>query len=245
MIVAISSSVLDPNPILAAFNKRPLVFLEQSIIKYAASFSVAPFILPTTDPSLVDSYLDLIDGLILSGGTDISPEVYGEQLIKEEWKGNLIRDQFEMSLCKKALSRKIPVLGICRGMQIINIVQGGTIYQDNNYFIKDALIHRSQELYEKNQHSVVFSKGGYLEKLYQSRTSIVNSVHHQSLKTVGSDLSIEAISPQDKIVEAIKLNSENYCLGVQWHPEFSSKNKILDPQPLIKDFYNTIKRGLK
>jgi putative glutamine amidotransferase len=249
MIIGISSSILDPNPMVSAFNKRNLIYLEQSIVEYANTLSVSPIIIPTIDSSdaTINNYLQIMDGLILSGGTDISPEVYGEKLIDQRWKGNLVRDNFEISLFRGALQKKIPVLGICRGLQIINIALGGTLYQDNNYCVNNALVHRDQKLYEKNYHEVSLTPNGYLENLYNLKKSSINSVHHQSINKLAKNLKIEALSPLDSIIEAVKLDSDSYCLGLQWHPEFQTKKEdhLLDSKLIIADFYNTIKKGLK
>lgn len=179
-----------------------------------------PLMLPITgDDELIDQYLNIVDGLYFSGGNDISPLIFGEDPIKEIGKVDYSRDEFEIKLCKKAASKDMPILGICRGEQVINVAAGGTLYQD---------IYAQKE--DVKGHSPKFTSGGYAyhkakidkdSKLYdilKTEEIDVNSFHHQSVKDIAEGYKITAVS-RDGIIEAIESVNHSFIVGIQWHPE--------------------------
>jgi putative glutamine amidotransferase len=135
-----------------------------------------------------------------------------------------------------------PVLGLCRGAQVINVAMGGTLYQDIPTQRPDALRHRMQAIYDKNCHATSIVPGTGLARLYRDATLVkTNSVHHQAIKILGARLAAEAWSEPDRIVEALRWDGPSYVFGVQWHPEFHppGDTTFIDDTPLLDDFLAT------
>jgi putative glutamine amidotransferase len=180
-----------------------------------------PVILPPQDEH-VTALLDRLDGLLLSGGADIDPAVYGDaEIHPKTYDISPLRDRFEFALLNEALNRDLPILCICRGIQVLNVGLGGTLYQDiADQYGKDVQ-HRQQEAgieAAEPGHTVAARDGGLLAEVYGSTAIATNSFHHQAVKTVAPDLVIEARSA-DGLVEAVSLPGRSFVLGVQWHPE--------------------------
>ncbi len=189
-------------------------------LKALTASGAIPLMLPITgEEELIDEYLKIVDGLYFSGGNDISPLIFGEDPIKEIHEIDYSRDEFEIKLFKKAASKNMPILGICRGEQIINVAAGGTLYQD---------IYAQKE--GTNGHSPSFSSGGHAHhkvkiikdsKLYnmlQADELNVNSFHHQSVKNIAEGFKVTAYA-EDGIIEAVESVNHSFIIGVQWHPE--------------------------
>lgn len=167
----------------------------------------------------VNAYLDRIDALIISGGVDVSPYLYGENPIKEVTYFSVERDNFEIALVKGAIERGIPLFGICRGIQIINVALGGTLYQDIAIQTGSEFGHMPVEMpVDRLYHSVVIEDNCKLRSLFDEKSFLINSFHHQAIKELGKDLVATAYS-EDGIVEAIEMNGNKMVYGVQWHPE--------------------------
>jgi putative glutamine amidotransferase len=168
--------------------------------------------LPQPDKGLMKSILDRIDGLLLSGGHDLSPRHYNEKILnKKVILLPELKQRFDLALAQAALKRKMPVLGICYGAQLINIVSGGSLFQDIATQVKTASEHR------KANHKVYLCEGTLLHDIIGKKSIITNSFHHQSIKEPGKGLRINARS-EDALIEGIEL-AEGFCLGIQWHPE--------------------------
>ncbi len=167
----------------------------------------------------LDAILARCDGLLLPGGGDIAPRCYGEEATGklsevEEW-----RDEIELRLLKEAYMRGIPVLGICRGMQLINVYFGGTLYQDVATEHPNALSHTAQfPDRSRESHLVHVNEGSMLARIVPEGDFGVNSIHHQGVKVPGEGLRVAATAP-DGLVEAIEHPGHPFLLGVQWHPE--------------------------
>ena len=181
-----------------------------------------PVLLPaTTDPSIIDKYSSMVDGLLLSGGGDVDPQLFGETT---EWACGTIsplRDVFELALCKALLNGHIkkPIFGICRGFQVLNIALGGTIYQDIQTGVSSkTLSHRQKQRAVYPSHSVAVTPGSMLHRIVNCDALMVNSLHHQALKDLPDGFVPTAVAP-DGIVEAAELSGHPSCFGVQWHPE--------------------------
>lgn len=190
---------------------------------YIKSISIAggvPFLIPVTANDIdIGSYLDIIDGVMFTGGNDISPVLYGEEPIKEVVSISEDRDSYEFALYKEAFKRNMPVLGICRGIQLINAASGGTLYQDIYSELKDIKGHYQSDTPSDNlYHSVDISKGSKLYNIFGSEKILVNSFHHQSVKKVADGFKITA-KASDGIIEAIENIHKDFIVGVQWHPE--------------------------
>lgn len=165
-----------------------------------------------------EEFPEFIDGLLFSGGGDINPLLFGEEPIWENGEISPLRDHYELALCKEALERDIPILGICRGMQIMNIAAGGGIYQDIAAQAGTSLKHSQQAPRACGTHSILPSEGSLLAQLWRAEKIIVNSVHHQAVSFLGKGMTVAAQSP-DGLTEAIEAAEKPFVLGVQWHPE--------------------------
>jgi len=178
-----------------------------------------PLILPITNKEEVaEIYVDKIDALIMTGGIDANPFLYGEELAKETEVPYIQRDTFDFLLIKAALNKNIPILGICRGMQIMNVYLGGSLYQDIKYYGETNVQHVQRSNHHEPVHFVDVEKDSILCTLIGEK-QMVNSVHHQCIKELGKGLVASAVSSSDKIIEAYESNGKNKILGIQWHPE--------------------------
>lgn len=179
-----------------------------------------PFVLPYSDElACVDAYLDRISGLLVTGGAfDIPPEAYGETAREGMGPLKLSRTAFETALMRGALKRNMPVLGICGGMQLLNVVLGGTLHQDIGREIQGAHEHEQKHDRTQPQHPVDVREGSLLADAVGRGQLMVNSTHHQAACRMGPQVVVSAVSP-DGVVEAIESSQYTFALGVQWHPE--------------------------
>ncbi|MCZ2490700.1 gamma-glutamyl-gamma-aminobutyrate hydrolase family protein [Dellaglioa carnosa] len=207
-------------------NRNPIEGLHMDEITYTpqgyidAIFKVGglPLIIPTNLDD-VSKYLDLVDGLLLTGGQDISPELYGQEPHPKLQELNPPRDEMEMALIKDANSRNMPILGICRGLQILNVAFGGTLYQDLSEYPDWKVRHlQDPTLPEYATHSISIEPNSYLSEVY-GQNYRVNTYHHQAINQLGESLVAIAESP-DGLVEGL-VSDDNRILAVQWHPEMS------------------------
>ncbi|EIM07508.1 hypothetical protein A1A1_04842 [Planococcus antarcticus DSM 14505] len=179
-----------------------------------------PIMLPhLTDEADIDEIAEHIDGLFLAGGYDIDPTLFGEE--PQPQLGVIIpaRDAFELALAKKVLALKKPILGVCRGAQILNIAVGGDMYQDITTQVKgDLLQHQQRAPKFHGSHFLDVTEGSLLHRLTRQRRLKVNSRHHQANRHVPAPFIVSGVS-SDGIVEAIESTQHQFALGVQWHPE--------------------------
>ena len=157
------------------------------------------------------------DGLLLPGGGDMDPAFYGQERIPACGEPNLLRDAAEPKLLRAFLAADKPVLGICRGIQVMNVVLGGTLYQDIKPFE-----HVPHNDHWAKVHTVTVRRGTLLSRLLGQDTVLVNSQHHQAASRVAPGLEIAALS-EDGFIEALEKPDAKFCLGVQWHPEWLSE----------------------
>lgn len=190
-----------------------------------------PILLPNVDDlGLVDDILETVDGLLFSGGYDLDPKFYGESKPHRTLKITPGRDRFELSLVKKARARKIPVFGICRGCQLINVAYGGTLYQDISLRREFTLEHKiKQSSRYKKRHQVVIKEGSKLFSILGKKEIEVNTSHHQLIKKIAPGFVASAFSKEDGVIEALEGIEDDYLLSVQWHPEvpYDEKNSKL------------------
>ncbi|MEZ4705385.1 MAG: gamma-glutamyl-gamma-aminobutyrate hydrolase family protein [Bdellovibrionota bacterium] len=244
--VGLSSNFLHPDPERKLYKNKRILFAEEQMLHFFLKRNILPILIPTV-PSvqLVPSIVSQLDGLMVTGGDDVSPHSYGEAAMKPEWSGDPFRDQYEMKLIESAMNGNIPVMGICRGIQILNVFFGGTLYQDIETQLDKAHKHRCWEKYEQWFHQVHIEKNGSLlrEAFPEKDQLTVNSVHHQAIKDLGKDLLVEARSAEDKLIEAVSLNPENsswpdrFVLGLQWHPEFFDREELHHQAARILDLF--------
>ncbi|MCK5780393.1 MAG: gamma-glutamyl-gamma-aminobutyrate hydrolase family protein [Psychrilyobacter sp.] len=205
---------------------------------------VTPIILPlTTDKETIAKYIDLVDGIILTGGDDVNPQLFNEEFLPETQVPDLDRDSFDMSLIKVGIEKKIPILGVCRGMQLLNIYFNGSLYQDLKYNDEVKLKHlQDMKKPDMPVHKVILSENSLLNEIF-SKNIWVNSFHHQGIKVLGEELKISAVST-DGIIEAIEYTeNEQFLLGVQWHPEMMySEGDNKNMEDLFNFFIKQIKK---
>jgi putative glutamine amidotransferase len=159
------------------------------------------------------------DGILLAGGEDVDPELYGERVKYDNVKTNRVRDDFEMALLEKGLRSRIPILGICRGVQLINVQFGGTLYQDLKSETALERDHKQQGSRSAATHSVTVTEPGSVLQGSFTGMCRVNSLHHQAIRRLGRGLKVSAHS-EDELYEAVELAEEYpFFLAVQWHPE--------------------------
>lgn len=180
-----------------------------------------PVVMPMMyDEEKVLELLNTMDGIIFAGGGDFDPAYYNERPIPQMGKINVPRDEFEMKLVRLAAERSIPILGICRGLQLINIAFGGSLYQDLPAQYYDRSIrHRQTQPSSESSHAVYVEDNTIFSTIVKERMLMVNSSHHQAIKKVAQGFRVAGKSP-DEIVEVIeKVDGDNWILGVQFHPE--------------------------
>ena len=247
--IGLSARLFHPRDGAMGIESKTLQVLEQSIAQWVMSRDVLVLMVPSilkdgpihrSNIRLRD-YADYLDGLVLQGGTDVSPEAYGETPLKDEWAGDRVRDAYEMELLHEFVEAGKPVLGICRGLQLINVAFGGALYQDLQTQHPGALQHRNATTYDQHFHDIHIVADSHLAKLYpDTPRARVNSIHHQGIKRVAPDFVVEALSEPDGVPEAIRLKpapGRGYIAATQWHPEFHrAGSDTLDDTAILNDF---------
>jgi putative glutamine amidotransferase len=201
--------------------REPTYFLRARYIRAIEELGGIPLILPlVAEPAARRRLLDGVDGLLLTGsGPDLPPSLYGE---KQRYKFPLVserRADFELEVIRQARLRDLPLLGICGGMQAVNVACGGSLFQDIPAQVTSAMDHRQKTKAIYVSHAVSVAPKSLLRKVVARETLMVNSSHHQSVKTVAPSLIASAVSP-DGIIEAIESPTHRFLLAIQWHPEF-------------------------
>lgn len=194
------------------------IFLEEVYLGKVAKAGGIPLLIPHLEEKFWPYLMARFDGFILSGGGDVNPLFLNEEPLFGEGEIFPPRDLMELYLAKQLLARNIPLLGICRGMQIINIAAGGTIFQDISMQCPDNIRHMQIAPRRFPSHRVEVAEGTLLHRIVKRSILEVNSFHHQAVRDVPSGLAVAARSA-DGIVEAIEGTESTFILGVQWHPE--------------------------
>ncbi|MBB3700282.1 gamma-glutamyl-gamma-aminobutyrate hydrolase family protein [Flammeovirga yaeyamensis] len=237
--IGISSCFMYPDTSRSTFGPKSLSYVENDMMEYVSQNGVLPILLPDINKEKLKRILDELQGVVLQGGVDVAPEMYGEKPIGK-WLGDAYRDEYELFIIEEAIKRNIPVFGICRGFQLLNVYYGGTLYQDTITQRPQSLNHRSAELYDKVNHKITIHKATPLYEIYPFDQDVfVNSVHHQAIKDLSNELEIWATS-EDGLIEAFghKNFKGTKVMGVQWHPEFSKtlNQLVINANPLIQLF---------
>ena len=257
LLIGVSARIYYPvGPVLdigGVFTKT-LHYLEQSVAHWVIARDVLPVMIPVVESESIvkrsevslRAYADALDGLVLQGGNDVAPESYGETPIAPQWTGDPVRDRYETELFEAFVAAGKPVIGICRGCQLINVALGGSLYQDIPTQLPNAIAHHDPGMYERQLHPVNLVQGTHLAGLYAGRTqATINSIHHQAVKDLGRELVVEALAVPDGLVEAIRWRGPSYVFGMQWHPEFLAKQTLHDEQldggPILQDFLAAVR----
>ena len=193
-------------------------FSPRNISKAVTMAGGIPIILPVNEPEIAQKYAELVDGLILAGGEDVSPILYGEDARNTIKATYPKRDKAEVAITEKVIASGKPILGICRGLQLLNVIFGGTLYQDLSEK-EDLFVKHIQETPSNHPiHTVSVNEISYMSS-FLSDELFVNSFHHQVIRDLGKGLRIAAKS-NDGVIEAIESVDENKSIiAIQWHPE--------------------------
>jgi putative glutamine amidotransferase len=179
---------------------------------------------PDVDP---DQLLDVIDGLILAGGRDIDPSAYDAEPHPETDEARIERDEFEIRLARRAMERDIPLLGICRGMQLMNVARGGTLVQDLPEHVGHQAHRRTVGTFDGNDHAVRLVDGSLAARAAGEVRHDTLSHHHQGIDRIGAGLQITGWADDDELPEAVEDPGLRFALGVQWHPEADPDSQIV------------------
>ncbi|WP_027340819.1 gamma-glutamyl-gamma-aminobutyrate hydrolase family protein [Halonatronum saccharophilum] len=215
-------------------NKKHYNKVSSSYAKVIAEAGGTPILIPLMDNlDQAKEYIELIDALLLSGGQDISPHYYNNVATPYLGEVDSLRDKWEIKLFKLAYEENIPVLGICRGMQLINVAQGGTLYQDIVEEYNKKAIHIPEGCNECYvYHSINFKEPCNLCGFSSAKKFDVNSHHHQAIKDLAPGFKVIA-ETKGKIIEAIESMDKDFIFGVQWHPE-----DLTHLHPCFKKIFN-------
>lgn len=217
LLIGISANICVINE--EHFDGYEYVNLSDKYVKAILDAGAYPIVVPVIDDDeAIKSIITKIDALVLSGGQDVNPKFYNEDPLEK--LGNICtrRDEFDFKLIKYAMELKKPILGICRGMQILNVYFGGNLYQDlsycKNYFVK----HDQNAKYYEATHSLHIKEDSFLYDIADKET-FVNSFHHQAIRKLANDFKVIARA-KDEVIEAIEyMKEDNFILAVQFHPE--------------------------
>jgi gamma-glutamyl-gamma-aminobutyrate hydrolase PuuD len=244
--IGVSARIYHPAAGAEGLLSKNLQYLEESIAQWVMSRDVMVLMVPTVNtngllhPSNITlrHYARHLDGLVLQGGADVAPQTYHEAPARPEWTGDRARDIYELELLHEFVEAGKPVLGICRGCQLINVAFGGSLHQDVATDLPGALEHVHSD-YDAHRHAIVFPHGSSLARLFPGQQrATVNSIHHQAVKTLGRDIRVEALSDPDGVIEAIRYGRADFVMGLQWHPEFhrAGGGDLLDCTPVLDEF---------
>lgn len=201
------------------YSKYPWYAIRDNYCGSIARHGGAPLALPH-EVAYVAQYLDLLDGLIITGGNfDVPPEMYGETTSSDTVSTKPRRSQFEWAITKGAVERGMPILGICGGQQLLNVILGGTLIQHIPDSISNPLAHEQPNPRHEVGHEVAILANTKLYEIIGQPTAMVNSAHHQAVATAAPGAVINARAP-DGVIEGIEYPAHPFCIGVQWHPEF-------------------------
>ena len=224
------------------YDEKDSYWMLPGYMKALEKCGALPIMLPlTTDEAELDEAYGLCDGILFTGGHDVSPSVYGEDKKSTCGATCNLRDKMESYLLEKCISDEKPLLGICRGIQFINAYLGGTLYQDLPSEYSSKVEHHMTPPYDRAAHKVEILEGTQLSDILGAGIHEVNSYHHQAVKELSPKLEKLAVS-EDGLIEAIAVKNHRFAIGVQWHPEFSYKNNE-ESVTLVKAFINECKKG--
>lgn len=204
-------------------------FMDYTFDEYSQAiryYGGAPILIPVAqNQETLRAILDRLDGLLLSGGPDINPKFYGEQPLEDLEEIDEDLDWMELEAARVAFQRDLPILAICRGIQVLNVSMGGTLYQDIPAQVQKSINHTQKADKSINTHSICIEKRTLLYHIFRRKEIWVNGKHHQAIKDLAKGLIISA-QASDGIIEAAEHPSKRFVVGVQWHPEGTWKEDV-------------------
>ena len=198
---------------------REVFALRDDYVRAVETAGGLPLVLAPGAPEDAPLLLDRVDALLLTGGADVDPRLYGEPAHETVTRVIPERDTFELALSREALSKDLPLLAICRGHQVLNVATGGTLIQDLPSQLKGAMDHDPDTERWSPAHDVRILPGTRLREILGEEKVAVNSFHHQAVKEPGRGVIVSAYSEGDDVVEGIEVPGRRLAVGVQWHPE--------------------------
>lgn len=212
-------------------------YVSDAYIQAIKSVGGLPIVLPLIkSKTVIQEYIMLCDGFLFCGGGDITPLLFGQEPVTNIGKTDITLDLFQIRLMKAILEADKPVLAICRGMQVLNVACGGTIYQDIDLVDFETINHMQNSISRRDiSHKVIFEPNTKTHKIL-GNFAYTNSFHHQSVDRLGKGLTVSGFTG-DAIVEAIEMPSHTFVLGVQWHPE-----SMLESAPTMKQLFYALIR---
>ncbi|KAF1045194.1 gamma-glutamyl-gamma-aminobutyrate hydrolase family protein [Xylophilus sp.] len=246
--IGLSACFQHADPSRPLFTNKTLQYVEQSIAHWimSAGAMVVMVPCPTGETARGDvtlgHYAEWLDGVVMHGGADVWPGSYGEAPLKDAWLGDRVRDLYDLAVVEAFEQAGKPIFGVCRGLQLINVAFGGTLYQDIETQHPNAQQHRNAAAYDQHFHEIDIVPGTRLAQMYpgMERTT-VNSIHHQGIKALAPDFVVEAWSYPDAVPEAIRRRAHRgrgYIAATQWHPEFhrAGSGGGFDDTAILQDF---------
>ena len=198
-----------------------------------------PLALPYIESEeIIDAFIDLCDGFLFTGGADVAPSYYGEEKKDTCGETEPNRDKLEMAVLSRALESGKPIMGICRGLQIINVAMGGKLYQDIPTEFETEIHHQQTEGDNDPSHTIIIENGSPLESIIGKREMTGNSFHHQGIKSLAEGLKVSAVAA-DGMIEAVYAPDKRYLRAYQWHAE--RLYRFEDNKALFDDFINACK----
>jgi putative glutamine amidotransferase len=224
-----------------SFRQREGHFVQRTLMNCLLANNITPVVFPVGKPNMAAELLETVDGLILTGGPDVLPQYYGEEAIAAIGTTFAPRDDFEMALVKQAVQMHKPILAICRGLQVVNVALGGTLYQDiDTQFSplagKVLLQHSQKAIGYSPVHHISIDTNSQLAHTFGDN-AFVNSFHHEAAKDVAPSLHVVATA-EDGMIEGLE-NDDASIQCVQWHPE-NMWDHYEDENQLFVDFFNRI-----
>ncbi len=225
----------------------PSWVMNQRYYLAATAVGAVPWMIPLLDddPATLREIYDRLDGIILAGGVDMDPATYGEERHPLCGVTDLARDRVELQLAAWALEDGKPLLGICRGLQVMNVARGGTLLQDIGAQLPEAIKHdyfpTAGFPRDHPAHPVALVDGSQLQRTFETDDLMVNSMHHRGIRRLGRDLAVTAIA-SDGLAEGIEALDRRFAVGVQWHPEvFETRDHRV--HHLFRDFVDAARNG--
>ena len=245
--IGLSACFQHADPDRSLFTGKTLQYVEQSIAHWlmSAGAMVVMVPCPTGETARGDvtlaHYAEWLDGVVMHGGADVWPGSYGEEPLQDAWIGDRVRDLYDLAVVEAFAQAGKPVFGVCRGLQLINVAYGGTLYQDIETQHAGAVRHRDATTYDQNFHDIDIVGRTRLAQLYPGvLRARVNSIHHQGIKRLAPDFTVEAWSAPDRVPEAIRRTGgaqKGYIAATQWHPEFHKHGAdTIDDTAILHDF---------